>query len=517
MTTAQIGIVISILVYLAMMLMVGFVSSRDTNDVKDFYLGGRKLGPFVTAMSAEASDMSSYLLMGVPGLAYLTGIADAGWTAVGLIVGTYLNWLFTAKRLRNYTEKLDAITIPDYFKKRFRDNSNIILCIGAVFILIFFIPYTASGFSACGKLFSSLFGVNYQLAMIVSAVIIVGYTTTGGFLAASKTDFIQSIVMSLALLFVLGYGVVSAGGFGAVISNASSLPGFLDINATYDNGAGAAAPYGLFNKITMFCWGLGYFGMPHILLRFMAVRKSSDLKLSRRIASVWVLISLGIAVFLGVVGRAMTETGVLTSLVDASNPGSSSTAETLIVILAQQISENGFILALVAGLVLAGILASTMSTADSQLIAASSSVSENIIQETLGVKLSETAAMLTARATLIAVAVFGVIIAWNPNSSIFGIVSFAWAGFGAVFGPIMILSLYWKRTNKYGAMAGMVSGGLMVFIWKYLVRPMGGAWDLYELAPAFIVAIIVIVLVSLVTKEPEKDIQDEFDHVRKMS
>ncbi len=257
--------------------------------------------------------------------------------------------------------------------------------------------------------------------------------------------------------------------------------------------------------------------MPHILLRFMAVRKSSDLKLSRRIASVWVLISLGIAVFLGVVGRAMTETGVLTSLVDASNPGSSATAETLIVILAQQISENGFVLALVAGLVLAGILASTMSTADSQLIAASSSVSENIIQETLGVKLSETAAMLTARATLIAVAVFGVIIAWNPNSSIFGIVSFAWAGFGAVFGPIMILSLYWKRTNKYGAMAGMVSGGLMVFIWKYLVRPMGGAWNLYELAPAFLVAVIVIVLVSLVTKEPDKDIQDEFDHVRKMS
>ena len=222
MTTAQIGIVISILVYLSVMLLMGFVSSKDTNDVKDFYLGGRKLGPLVTAMSAEASDMSSYLLMGVPGLAYLTGIADAGWTAVGLIVGTYLNWLFTAKRLRNYTEKLDAITIPDYFKKRFRDKSNVILCIGAVFILIFFVPYTASGFAACGKLFASLFGVNYQLAMIVSAVIIVGYTTTGGFLAASKTDFIQSIVMSAALLFVLGYGVYSASGLGAVIANANA-------------------------------------------------------------------------------------------------------------------------------------------------------------------------------------------------------------------------------------------------------------------------------------------------------
>jgi sodium/proline symporter len=515
MTTAQIGIVISIFVYLAMMLMVGFVSSRETKDVKDFYLGGRKLGPFVTAMSAEASDMSSYLLMGVPGLAYFSGIADAGWTAIGLIVGTYLNWLFTARRLRNYTEKLDAITIPDYFKKRFRDNSNVLLAIGAAFIIIFFVPYTASGFSACGKLFSSLFGVNYQLAMIVSAVIIVGYTTTGGFLAASKTDFIQSIVMTAALFFVIGYGVVSAGGLGQVMENAGQLDGFLNISATYDNVTQSAAPYGLFNKITMFAWGLGYFGMPHILLRFMAIRKTSELNLSRRIASIWVVFALAIAVFLGVVGRAMTQTGVLESLIE--DPTSSSKAETLIVVIARQISENGFFFALLAGLVIAGILASTMSTADSQLIAASSSVSENIIQETFGIKLSETAAMLTARGTLIAVAILGIVIAWNPNSSVFGIVSFAWAGFGAVFGPVMILSLYWKRTNRYGAIAGMISGGATVFIWKYLVRPMGGSWNLYELAPAFLVAIIFIVVVSLVTPAPEKDVEAEFEQVSRMS
>ncbi len=517
MTLSQIGIIISIFVYLAGMLLVGFVSSRETNDVKDFYLGGRKLGPFVTAMSAEASDMSSYLLMGVPGLAYFSGIADAGWTCFGLIVGTYLNWLFTARRLRNYTEKLDAITIPDYFKKRFKDNSNITLCIGAAFILVFFVPYTASGFAACGKLFSSLFGVNYQLAMMASAVIIVGYTTTGGFLAASKTDFIQSIVMTAALFFVLGYGVVTAGGFGAVKENAASLAGFLSMNATHVNVDGSAAPYGIFSKITMFCWGLGYFGMPHILLRFMAIRKSSELRLSRRIASVWVVFSLSVAIFIGVVGRALTVGGELGSLIDETNPTSSSTAETLVIVLAQKISENGFVFALLAGLVLAGILASTMSTADSQLIAASSSVSENIIQETFGVNLSETAAMITARATLIAVAVLGVIIAWDPNSSVFGIVSFAWAGFGAVFGPIMLLSLYWKRTNRYGAIAGMLSGGIMVFVWKYAVRPMGGVWDLYELAPAFLVAVIVIVIVSLVTKAPDQEITDEFDHVAKMS
>ncbi|MBO4336734.1 MAG: sodium/proline symporter [Lachnospiraceae bacterium] len=511
MTGAQIGIIITIVVYLCGMLLVGFMAAKNTNDVGDFYLGGRKLGPFVTAMSAEASDMSSYLLMGVPGLAYFSGIADAGWTAFGLIVGTYLNWLFTAKRLRNYTERVGAITIPEYLKKRFHDKSNILLLIGAVFIIIFFIPYTASGFSACGKLFSSLFGVNYQLAMIVSAIIIVGYTTTGGFLAASTTDFIQSIVMTIALFIVLGYGVSQAGGVSAVIDNASALPGFLEVSATYSNATGSALPYGIFNKITMFCWGLGYFGMPHILLRFMAIEKPEKLKLSRRVASVWVLFSLAIAVLLGVVGRAMTQTGVLDSLIE--DPTSSSKAETLIVVLADHISKNGFVFALVAGLIIAGILASTMSTADSQLIAAASAVSENIIQDVFGVKLKERGAMITARVTLITVAVIAAVIASDPSSSVFGIVSFAWAGFGAVFGPAILLSLFWKRSNRFGTMAGMLAGGIMVFVWKYAVRPLGGAFDLYELAPAFLVSIICIVIVSLITPAPDKEMEKEFDDV----
>ncbi len=514
MTVSQIGIIIAIVAYLAVMMMIGILSSKQTNDVGDFYLGGRKLGPLVTAMSAEASDMSSYLLMGVPGLAYFSGIADAGWTAMGLIVGTYLNWLFTAKRLRQYTEKVGAITLPEYYRNRFRDKSNITLLIGALFIIIFFVPYTASGFSACGKLFTSLFGVDYHLAMIVSAVIIVGYTTTGGFLAASTTDFIQSIVMTVALIVVLCYGVTQAGGLAAVADNAGNLAGFLNLSATHNNVTGAADPYGIFNKITMFCWGLGYFGMPHILLRFMAIENPKKLTLSRRVASVWVLISLGVAVFIGVVGRAMTEAGVLTSLID--DPTSSSKAETLIVVLADIISRHGLLAALVAGVILAGILAATMSTADSQLIAASSAVSENIIQDVFGVKLNERMAMITARLTLIVVAVLGVIIAWDPNSSVFGIVSFAWAGFGAVFGPVTILSLYWKRTNRYGAIAGMISGGAMVFLWKYLVRPLGGLWDLYELAPAFLVSIIVIICVSLLTKAPEEEITKEFDAVSAM-
>lgn len=513
MTVAQVGIIVSIVVYLAGMLVVGFLASRKTNDVGDFYLGGRKLGPFVTAMSAEASDMSSYLLMGVPGLAYFSGIADAGWTAIGLAVGTYLNWLFTAKRLRNYTARLDAITLPEYFKKRFKDEKNVTLLIGALAIIIFFIPYTASGFSACGKLFAQLFGVNYQLAMIVSAIIIVGYTTTGGFLAASITDLIQSIVMSIALIIVLFYGINQAGGMDAVISNANELQGYLNMSATYNNATNASDPYGLFNKITMFCWGLGYFGMPHILLRFMAIENPEKLKLSRRVALVWVVISLGVATFLGVVGRAMTQTGALDSLIE--DPTSASKAETLIVVLADHISKNGFGYALIAGLIIAGILASTMSTADSQLIAASSAVSENIIQDVFKIKLSETAAMLTARLTLVVVAVLGVIIAWDPSSSVFNIVSFAWAGFGAVFGPAMLMSLFWKRTNKYGAVAGMISGAIMVFVWKYGVRPMGGAWNLYELAPAFLVALIFIVVVSLATPAPDEEITKTFDSVMK--
>ena len=511
MTISQIGIVVSIFVYLAGMLVVGFLASRKTNDVGDFYLGGRKLGPFVTAMSAEASDMSSYLLMGVPGLAYFSGIADAGWTAIGLAVGTYLNWLFTAKRLRKYTAEIDAITLPEYFKKRFKDKHNITLLVGAITIIVFFVPYTASGFSACGKLFSQLFGVNYQLAMIVSAIIIVGYTTTGGFLAASTTDFIQSIVMSIALLIVLFYGINQAGGWSAVIDNANQLKGYLDMNATFNNATNASDPYGLFNKITMFCWGLGYFGMPHILLRFMAIENPEKLKLSRRVASVWVVISLGVATFLGVVGRAMTEVGALDSLIE--DPTSASKAETLIVVLADHISKNGFGYALIGGLIIAGILASTMSTADSQLIAASSAVSENIIQDVFKIKLSDTAAMLTARLTLVVVAILGVIIAWDPSSSVFNIVSFAWAGFGAVFGPAMMMSLFWKRTNVYGTIAGMISGMVMVFVWKYAVRPLGGAWDLYELAPAFLVALLIIILVSLITPAPDQEITDTFDKV----
>ena len=509
MTSAQIGIMLAIVVYLGFMLYIGISFSRRNNTVDDFYLGGRKLGPFVTAMSAEASDMSSWLLMGLPGLAYLTGIADAGWTAIGLIIGTYLNWLIVAKRIRRYTHVCNAITLPDFFHSRFRDKSNLLLLISAVIIVIFFIPYTASGFAACGKLFSSLFGIDYLPAMIVSAIVIVGYTATGGFLAASTTDFIQSIIMSVALLIVLGYGVMTAGGMGAVMENAQALPGYLSMTLTHNVETGEAAPYGLLSIVTMLAWGLGYFGMPHVLLRFMAIEDDRKLSLSRRVASIWVVISLAVAVFIGVVGLSMSKAGVIPTL-------TGSDSETIIVRIADVLSQHGFLFAIVAGLILAGILASTMSTADSQLLAASSAVSQNILYGVFHLNIFGKASMIAARLTLVGIAVIAVFLARDPSSSVFQIVSFAWAGFGAAFGPVVLFSLFWRRANRWGALAGMLSGGAMVFIWKYLVKPLGGVWNVYELLPAFIVASLFIVVVSLLTPAPSKEITDEFDQVAAM-
>lgn len=506
MTTANICIMITIAVYLGSVLGIGFYFARKSESSADFYLGGRKLGPFVTAMSAEASDMSSYLLMGLPGLAYLSGAAEVGWTVIGLAAGTYLNWLFTAKRLRRYTQETGSFTLPQFFSNRFRDEKHILTMIAALIIIIFFIPYTASGFAACGKLFSSLFGIDYMKAMIISAIVIVGYTAAGGFLAASTTDFIQSIIMTIAIVFVLGFSTISAGGLGAVIENAKTLPGYFSLTSTYVDADGVSAPYGFLQIITTVSWGLGYFGMPHILLRFMAIEDENKLKLSRRVASVWVVIAMAIAVMIGIVGRALSANGIVEQL-------SGNTTETIIVRIADLLSSYGIFPALMAGLILAGILASTMSTADSQLLAASSGVSQNILQEALHLNLSDRASMLAARLTVVIIAVLGVFIAKNPDSSVFGIVSFAWAGFGASFGPIIICSLFWKRTTLPGAIAGMIAGGAFVFIWKYQIKPLGGVFGLYELLPAFLVGIVTIVAVSLLTKAPSREITDEFDRV----
>nr|WP_288556209.1 sodium/proline symporter PutP [uncultured Mediterraneibacter sp.] len=507
MTTAHLCIMLAIIIYLGCMLYVGYRCSKNNHDSADFYLGGRKLGPFVTAMSAEASDMSSWLLMGLPGLAYLTGIADAGWTAIGLAIGTYLNWRIVAKRIRRYTHIAgNSITLPSFFSNRYRDEKKILQSIGAIFIVIFFIPYTASGFAACGKLFSSLFGVKYLTAMVISAIVIVGYTALGGFLAASTTDFIQGIIMSIALLIVFVFGVNVAGGFDSVTAHAKSLPGYLTMFTTYDPVSGMEQPYPILNVLSMLAWGLGYFGMPHVLLRFMAIEDEEKLTLSRRVATTWVVISLAVAVTIGVVGLGMTTAGELPVL-EGSN------SETIIVQIANLLSQHGVIPALLAGVILAGILASTMSTADSQLLAASSSVSSDLLGSVLKKASGKKSTMFADRVTVLLIAVIAVFMARDPSSSVFNIVSFAWAGFGAVFGPVVLFALFWKRSNWQGALAGMVTGGAMVFIWKYLVRPMGGILDFYELLPAFLVSCVAIVVVSLVTAPPSKEIQDEFDRV----
>ncbi len=505
MTTAQICICLAIAIYLIAMLGVGVWFAKRNNSVDDFYLGGRKLGPFVTAMSAEASDMSSWLLMGLPGVAYLTGLAEASWTAIGLAIGTYINWLIVARRIRRYSHRLDAITVPQFFSKRWGDERNLLSAIAAVVIIIFFVPYLASGFSACGKLFASLFGVQYITAMLISAAVIVIYTVMGGFLAASFTDLIQSIIMTVALIVVLGFGVVHAGGMGAVLDNARSMAGYLSLSNIYDPATGGSNPYSLLTICSLLAWGLGYFGMPHILLRFMAIEEEKKLTLSRRVATVWVVISMGVAIIIGVVGNGMTKAGALEQLADS---------ETIIVRISSLIGDYGVFAALVAGVILAGILAATMSTADSQLLAASSSVSQNLAVEFFHLKISGKKSVLVARATMVGVSLLAAFLARDPDSSVFRVVSFAWAGFGAAFGPTVLFALFWKRSNKWGALAGMVVGGAMVFIWKYMIAPMGGAWAIYELLPAFIVASVAIVVVSLLTAKPDAGIEKIFDEVR---
>ncbi|MCI8819531.1 MAG: sodium/proline symporter [Oscillibacter sp.] len=507
MSTAQICIMGTIIAYLCFVIFTGvMIGRRSKKSAEGFYLGGRGIGPLVTAMSAEASDMSSYLLMGIPGLAYLSGVADASWTAIGLAVGTYLNFLLVAKKLRRYSVKLDAITIPGFISKRYGEKKPVIMCISALIILIFFVPYVASGLAAIGKLFNSLFGWNYMAAVIVGAIVIISYTSIGGFNAVATMDLIQSVIMTAALAVIVVFGVVQAGGMDAVLTHARSLPGFFSFTETYNVSTGSADPYGFIRIVSMMAWGLGYFGMPHILVRFMAIRDENELTLSRRIAGTWVVISMGVAVFIGIVGHAVSAAGRVPFL-------EGSATETIIVKLSDLLSTYGIFPAIVAGCILAGILAATMSTADSQLLAASSAFSENIVQEVFGVKLTEKQTMLIARLTVIVIAVIALFLAADPNSNVFQIVSFAWAGFGAAFGPAILCALYWKRSNCQGIMAGLVAGGVMIFVWKFLVRPMGGALDIYELLPAFVVGLAAIVIVSLLTPAPDAGIEALFDEV----
>ena len=507
MTSSQICIMATIVLYLCFVIFTGvMIGRRSKKSAEGFYLGGRGMGPLVTAMSAEASDMSSWLLMGLPGLAYLSGVADAGWTAIGLALGTYLNFLLVAKKIRRYSVRLDAITIPSFISKRYGEKKPVIMCIASVIILVFFVPYVASGLAAIGKLFNSLFGWNYLVAVIIGTVVIISYTSVGGFSAVATMDLIQSIIMTCALVVITTFGIYQAGGVGTVLENAKALPGYLSFTQIHDAASNTASPYGIVSIVSTMAWGLGYFGMPHILVRFMAIRDEKELKLSRRIAAVWVVISMGVAICIGMIGYSVSKAGRIPAL-------EGSASETVIVRIADLLSSYGILPAIIAGMILAGILAATMSTADSQLLSAASAFSENLVQDVFGVKLTAKQNMLVARLTVIIIAVIAAFLATDPDSSVFTIVSFAWAGFGATFGPAVLAALFWKRSNRQGILAGLVAGGLMVFVWKFLIRPMGGLWNIYELLPAFVVASIAIVAVSLATGKPGAEVEKIFDEV----
>ena len=510
-----IQILIAMIIYMAVVIGIGLLYAKRANkNSEQYFLGGRSLGPWVTAMSAEASDMSGWLLMGLPGVAYWCGLADAAWTAIGLAVGTYFNWLIVSKRLRRYSIRANnSITLPEFFSNRFREKKKIILFLSAGFILVFFTVYASSCFVACGKLFSTLFGTSYTSMMILGAVFVLLYTVMGGFLAESASDFMQAIVMVTALIVIVIIGTVKAGGLGAVIENSQQIPGFLEFfglaNPTVENGAqlveagkpifGAAKQYGVLSVISTMAWGLGYFGMPQVLLRFMAIRKEKELKTSRRIAMIWVVISLAVAVFIGIMGRQLFPVAHLTN----------SSAENIFITLA-----TSSLPAILAGFVMAGILAATISSSDSYLLIAASAFAKNIYQGIFDKKASDKKIMWISRITLLALTLIGVVIALDQDSVIFDIVSFAWAGFGATFGPLVLFSLFWKRTTKWGAIAGMLGGAGMVFLWKLVISNAGGVFAIYELLPAFIFSSLCIVLVSLLTKKPSAEIEEDFEAVR---
>ncbi|MBE5742085.1 MAG: sodium/proline symporter PutP [Clostridiales bacterium] len=510
MTSEQIQVLIAMAIYMLAVLFIGiFYTKRANKNSEEYFLGGRSFGPWVTAMSAEASDMSGWLLMGLPGLAYWCGLADAIWTAIGLAIGTYLNWLIVSKRLRRYSIRANnSITIPEFFSNRYREKNKVLMSISAIFILIFFTVYASSCFVTCGKLFSTLFGLSYESMMILGVVFVIAYTLIGGFLAESASDFMQSIVMIIALFVVVIIGTVNAGGMGAIIENANNIPGFFDFfgiaNPSVNEAGtavvwGEAKPYGVLSVFSMLAWGLGYFGMPQVLLRFMAIRKESELKASRRIAMVWVIISLAIAVFIGIMGRKLFPNEFLTN----------AEAENIFIKL-----STSFFPPILAGFVMAGILAATISSSDSYLLIAASSVSKNIYHGIFKKDATDKQVMWVSRITLIVIALIAMLIALDKDSVIFKIVSFAWAGFGATFGPIMLFSLFWKRTTRAGAIAGMSGGASMVFVWKLLISKIGGVFAIYELLPAFIFSAILIVAVSLLTKKPSAEIEADFEAVK---
>ena len=494
MNTDSILTIIAFGAYLIFMMCIGMYFVGKNRTTTEYFLGGRKLGSWVTSMSAQASDMSGWLLMGLPGAAYLSGIS-AGWIAIGLPVGTYLNCLLVANALRQYTKVADdAITLPQFFKNRFKDESGMISVIAAVFILVFFLFYTASGFVSCAKLFSSVFGLPYMAALLIGAVVVISYTFAGGFFAVCWTDFFQGLLMFFCVIAVPTIAIGSMGGPSEFFAQVEAFnPDFLNM---FVDGA-THTPYTALGIISLVAWGLGYFGQPHILVRFMGIESPGAIKKSRRIATVWVLISLTAAVMIGVSGRMFLGDGLLDI---AGNE------ETIYISMVDRIFP-----VFIAGIFLSAILAAIMSTADSQLLVTASAITEDFYHNKIRPNANEKELMWVSRGCVMAVAIIAVLIATNQNSTVLGLVEYAWAGFGSAFGPLVLCSLFWRRTNKYGAYAGIIVGGVVVLV---LAQLSGGIFELYEIVPGFVCGLLAIIIVSLLTPAPSKEITDKFDTYR---
>lgn len=478
-------------IYLGIMVAIGMKYYNKDDGMSEYILGGRKLPPIAVAMSAQASDMSGWLLTGVPGLAYIlyAGTSEAIWTAVGLALGTYLNWMFVARRLRKYTQVAgNAITLPDFFENRFRDKKHVLRMVAGIFTVIFFLVYTSSQLVAGGKLFTTVFGIDYTVGLIIVAVIILAYTATGGFTAVCWTDTIQGTIMFFALLIVPIVACVHVGGIDAVTMKLSQLTTetleFFPQNA---DGGGING----FLLASALGWGLGYFGQPHILVRFMAIENSEMIKTSRRIAMFWVIITLAAAILVGLVGKAF-----MPDLADSET------------IYMEMI--NALFNPVIAGILLIAILAATMSTASSQLLVTASSVSRDIYAILLKKDANDKKLVWVSRVAVVIVSIIALFLGMDPNSSIFNLVSCAWGGIGSTFGPLILFSLFWKRMTLPGAIAGMITGGVVDLLWYNLS---GGIFDVYEIIPGFLFSSLAIVVCSLLSK-PSADMVEEFESVK---
>lgn len=503
-------VLLALFVYMGIMLFIGITGAKKNKNADDYFLGGRNLGGWVAALSAQASDMSGWLLMGLPGSIYALGTNQA-WIAIGLFIGTVLNWLFISGRLRRYTIKAgNSMTIPEYLSNRFRDEKKLLMAISAIVMVVFFLVYTASSFAAGAKLFVSITDMNYHVALLIGAGVILLYTLFGGFIAVCQTDFIQGMMMLIAILAVPIVAV-------AVMGTGNIVPNLVDSGLTVDSDVyldlfknASGEPISVIEVLSQLAWGLGYCGMPHILVRFMAIKDEKELSKSKTIAIVWVFLSLAVACIIGVIGRAYLFPTVLAD------------SENVFIEMIKKVFMDDVKIPFIGGIFLCGILAAIMSTADSQLLVTSSSVAKDLFNGVLFKNLDSKKVMVISRATVGVVAVVAFFIAWNPDSSVMGLVSNAWAGLGSAFGPTILMSLYWKRTNLAGAAAGMLSGGLTVIIWDYIKFinmdgakvTLGTYTGVYSLLVGFFVSLFFILVVSLATKKVSDEVIQEFEDVK---